>query len=89
MPAGHTGRLAVQFVLRFVGTFDPELPTRGFVGTFGANCNQFDCETPIQFGRNYLDVASPRTLESFRAISVSSCAVWTQTESSDTGDIAC
>jgi hypothetical protein len=89
VPSGHTGRFVVQSVLRFEGTFEPILPTRGFVGTFDANCDQFECETPIQFGRKYLDVGGPPVAESFRAVYVSSCGVWIQTEDGNTGDIAC
>jgi hypothetical protein len=88
VPEGHTGRFAGQSTLRFVGSFAPVLPTRGFVGTFDAQCDQFDCAAPIRFGRNYLETGPP-TVESFRAVYVSSCGVWVQTSEGDRGDIAC
>jgi hypothetical protein len=89
VPAGHSGRFAGRSILRFGGTFAPTLPTSGFVGTFDAGCNQFDCATPIQFGRKYLEVTGPPTVESFQAVYVSSCGVWIQTSQGDRGDIAC
>ena len=89
VPAGHTGYFAGESVLRFVGTFAPKLPTRGFVGSFDARCDQFDCATPIQFGRFYIDVEGPPELLAFRFVHVSSCGAWVETESTDVGDIAC
>jgi hypothetical protein len=89
VPAGHTGRFAIQSSLRFQGSFAPSLPTRGFVGTFDAGCDQFECESPIQFGRKYLNVTGPPVVESFRAAYVSSCGVWIQTSEGELGDIAC
>lgn len=89
VPAGHTGRFAGKNQLRFVGTFAPSLPTRGFVGSFDAGCNQVDCETPIQFGRFYLDVAGPPLAEDFRFAYASSCGTFVQTSQGSFGDIAC
>ena len=89
VPAGHTGRFVIHSTLRFEGSFAPSLPTRGFVGTFDAQCDQFECEDPIQFGRNYLEVGGPPEVESFRAVYVSSCGVWIQTSEGQSGDIAC
>ncbi len=89
VPAGHTGRFAIRTSLRFEGSFAPILPTRGFVGTFDAQCDQFECENPIRFGRNYLQVTGPPAPESLRAVYVSSCGVWIQTTEGDRGDIAC
>lgn len=89
VPAGFTGRFAGQMSLHFVGSFAPKLPTRGFVGSFDARCDQLDCETPIQFGRNYVDVAGPPTPGPFRAVYVSGCGVWVQTSDGELGDIAC
>jgi hypothetical protein len=89
VPAGHTGYVAGESVLRFIGTFAPTLPTRGFVGSFDARCDQFDCATPIQFGRFYVDVQGPPELLAFRFVHVSTCGAWVETESTDIGDIAC
>lgn len=89
VPADHTGRFAGRNHLRFVGTFEPSLPTRGFVGSFDARCNQVDCETPISFGRLYLDVAGPPMPENFRFAYVSSCGTLVQTPEGGFGDIAC
>ena len=89
VPAGHIGRFAIRTSLRFEGSFAPILPTRGFVGTFDAKCDQFACESPIRFGRNYLEVTAPPVRESLRAVYVSSCGVWIQTTEGERGDIAC
>ena len=89
VPAGHTGRLAGKNHLRFVGTFAPSLPTRGFVGSFDARCDQVDCETPISFGRFYLDVAGPPMPGNFRFAYVSSCGTLVETPGGGFGDIAC
>ncbi len=90
VPAGLTGRLAGQTAVIFEGaSYQPRLPTRGFVGSFDANCDQFECATPIQFGRNYLEVAGPPELVSFRAVYVSRCGTWIQTSERESGDIAC
>jgi hypothetical protein len=59
------------------------------VGAFDARCDQFECASPIQFGRNYLEVAGPPTLESFRAVYTSSCGHWVQTSEENRGDISC
>ena len=89
VPAGHTGRFSGKNHLRFVGTFAPSLPTRGFVGSFDARCGQVDCETPIQFGRFYLDVTGPPMAENSRFAYVSSCGTFVQTSEGGFGDIAC
>ncbi len=89
VPAGLRGALTGVNVLRFTGTFEPQLPTRGYVGEFDANCNQFECETPIRFGRQYVETAGPPEVVSFRFTHYTRCGIWTQTESSDVGDIAC
>ncbi len=90
VPAGLTGRLAGQTAVIFEGaSYRPLLPTRGYVGSFDANCDQFACATPIQFGRNYLEVAGPPELVSFRSIYVSRCGTLVQTSEGEFGDIAC
>jgi hypothetical protein len=89
VPDGQTGRFVIRSTLRFEGSFAPILPTRGFVGAFDAGCDQVECATPIQFGRSYLEVAGPPTLESFRAVYSSSCGHWFQTSDGNRGDIAC
>jgi hypothetical protein len=90
VPAGLTGRAAGRTVVIFHGaTYRPMLPTRGYVGSFDANCDQFECATPIQFGRNYLEVAGPPELVSFRSVYVSRCGTWVATSEAESGDIAC
>ncbi|MFP5317306.1 MAG: hypothetical protein ACLGI2_03315 [Acidimicrobiia bacterium] len=89
VPAGLQGYMVGENVLLFTGEFAPTLPTRGFVGEFDANCNQLECETPIRFGRHYVETAGPPQVLGFRFAHYTSCGVWIQTESSDVGDIAC
>jgi hypothetical protein len=89
VPAGITGYLVGTNVLRFTGDFAPKLPTRGFVGSFDARCDQFECETPIQFGRNYVDVNGPPEVLGYRFVHVSRCGVWIETSTGSQGDIAC
>ena len=59
-------------------------PTGYFV-----QCNQVECQNPIRFGRNYLEVDGPPESGEFRFIYVSRCGVWIQTSEGDQGDIAC
>jgi hypothetical protein len=54
VPAGVRGHVVGVNVLGFTGTFQADLPTRGYVGEFDANCNEFECETPIRCGRHYV-----------------------------------
>ena len=89
VPAGLTGQIVGTNVLRFTGTFAPKLPTRGYVGSFDAQCDQFDCLTPIQFGRNYIDVNGPPQVLGYRFVHVSSCGTWVETNAASYGDIAC
>lgn len=90
MPAGLTGRFAGQTAVIFEGaSYRPLLPTHGYVGWFDANCDQFDCATPIQFGRNYLEVSGPPELVAFRSVYVSRCGTWVPTSEAESGDIAC
>ena len=89
VPAGLRGHMVGEIILLFTGEFVPTLPTRGYVGEFDANCNQFECETPIRFGRQYVETAGPPEVLGFRFVHYTRCGIWTQTESSDEGDIAC
>ncbi|HEX2275371.1 MAG TPA: hypothetical protein VHG90_16015 [Acidimicrobiales bacterium] len=90
VPAGLRGRMAGQTVVIFEGaSYRPLLPTRGYVGSFDANCDQFQCATPIQFGRRYLEVTGPPALVSFRSVYVSRCGTWVATSEGESGDIAC
>jgi hypothetical protein len=89
VPAGLTGRVVGTNVLRFTGTFAPKLPTSGYVGSFDAQCDQFDCLTPIQFGRNYINVNGPPQLLGYRFVHVSACGTWVETSAASYGDIAC
>ena len=89
VPAGVTGTVVGSNVLRFTGEFAPLLPTRGFVGSFDARCDQFECETPIQFGRNYVDVNGPPEVLAYRFVHVSRCGIWIETSLGSVGDIAC
>ena len=59
------------------------------MGFFDAQCDQFDCETPIQFGRNYVDVNGPPQLLAYRFVHVSRCGTWIETSLGSLGDIAC
>ncbi|HEX2047639.1 MAG TPA: hypothetical protein VHF27_07740 [Acidimicrobiales bacterium] len=88
VPEGLRGHVVGENVLLFTGEFVPTLPTRGYVGEFDANCDQFECETPIRFGRQYLETGPPEVL-GFRFVHYTRCGIWIQTESSDVGDIAC
>lgn len=89
VPAGLQGQMLGEIVLLFTGEFVPTLPTRGYVGEFDANCNQFECETPIRFGRQYVETSGPPQILGYRFAHYTSCGVWVETESSDQGDIAC
>ena len=89
VPAGLRGYVAGTNVLRFTGTFAPILPTRGFVGFFDAGCNQFECATPIQFGRNYVDVNGPPAVLAYRFVNVTPCGTWIETSLGNIGDVAC
>lgn len=89
VPPGHSGRFAGVDTLYLTGTFAPRLPTRGFVGTFDGQCDQFDCQTPVQFGRNYVEVSGPPEHGAYRFVYASSCGVWIATNEGDRGDIAC
>lgn len=90
VPPGHRGHFAGKAERHYVGrTFTPTLPTRGFVGTFDAQCDQFDCQNPTRFGRNYLEGDVPPLFGEFRVVYTSRCGVWIQTSSGDRGDIAC
>ena len=89
VPAGLTGTVVGTNVLRFTGEFVPLLPTRGFVGSFDARCDQFECETPIQFGRNYVDVNGPPEVLAYRFVHVSRCGIWIESNLGSVGDIAC
>jgi hypothetical protein len=89
VPAGHSGRFAGVDTLYLTGTFAPSLPTRGFVGTFDGQCDQFECQTPVQFGRNYVEVTGPPEHGAYRFIYASACGVWIATNEGDRGDIAC
>ncbi|MEA3218148.1 MAG: hypothetical protein QOJ19_4304 [Acidimicrobiia bacterium] len=89
VPAGVAGRFAGIDSLRLIGTFAPTLPTHGFVGTFDAQCDRLDCQNPIRFARNYVDVAGPPVHDTYRFAYVSTCGVWVTTNEGDIGDIAC
>ena len=89
VPEGLRGHVVGENVLLFTGEFDPELPTRGYVGEFDSNCDQFECATPIRFGRHYVLTEGPPEVLSYRFSHYTRCGIWVQTESSDVGDIAC
>jgi hypothetical protein len=89
VPAGVTGWVYGTNVLRFTGEFAPELPTTGFVGTFDAQCDQFDCLTPIQFGRKYIAVTGPPEVLAYHFVHVSRCGNWIETSLASQGDVAC
>ena len=89
VPAGLAGYVAGTNVLRFTGQFAPKLPTQGFVGSFDARCDRFDCETPIQFGRNYVDVNGPPQVLAYRFVHISRCGIWIETSTGSVGDIGC
>ena len=76
-------------VLQFTGTFQPQLATRGYVGEFDANCNQFDCETPIRFGRHYVVIDGPPAVIDYRFLHYSRCGIWVDALTYTEGDIAC
>jgi len=89
VPPGHSGRFAGVDTLYLTGTFASSLPTRGFVGTFDGQCDQFECQTPVQFGRNYVNVSGPPEHGAYRFVYASTCGVWIATNEGDRGDIAC
>ena len=88
VPAGHRGRFAGTSTVRFGGTFAPTLPTRGFVGTFDRQCDQYQCQSP-RIGFYYLEIEGPPMADTYRYVYVSSCGVWIVTSAGDRGDIAC
>ena len=59
VPGGLRAHMFGVNVLQFTGAFRPELPTRGYVGEFDANCDQFECDTPIRLARQYVVTAGP------------------------------
>ena len=89
VPEGLRGHFVGVNVLEFTGTFDPQLPTRGYVGEFDANCNQFECETPIRFGRLYVEPNGPPAVIDYRFVHYSRCGIWVDAFSFTQGDIAC
>ena len=89
VPAGLRGHVVGVNVLQFTGTFQPELPTRGYVGEFDANCNQFECETPIRFGRQYVVTDGPPAVLDYRFVHYSRCGIWVDALTYTQGDIAC
>ena len=89
VPAGLTGQVVGTNVLRFTGIFAPKLPTSGYVGSFDAQCDQFDCLDPIQFGRNYIEVDGPPQVLAYRFVHLSVCGTWIETHTSSLGDVAC
>lgn len=89
VPSGLRGHVVGVNVLQFTGTFNPLLPTRGYVGEFDANCNQFDCETPIRFGRQYVETTGPPVVLDYRFIHYSGCGIWVDAFTHTQGDIAC
>lgn len=89
VPEGLRGVVVGVNVLEFTGTFAPLLPTRGYVGAFDANCNQFECETPIRFGRQYVEVGGPPSVIDYRFVHYSRCGIWVDALTSTEGDIAC
>ena len=89
VPEGLRGAVVGVNVLEFTGTFDPQLPTRGYVGEFDANCDQFDCETPIRFGRQYVQTGGPPAVIDYRFVHYSRCGIWVDAFTFTQGDIAC
>lgn len=89
VPAGLRGHVVGVNVLEFTGTFQPLLPTRGYVGEFDANCNQVDCATPIRFGRQYVVTDGPPAVIDYRFVHYSSCGIWVDAFTYTQGDIAC
>ena len=89
VPEGYRAHVVGVNVLEFTGTFAPVLPTRGYVGEFDANCDEFDCETPIRFGRYYVETAGPPALIDYRFVVYSTCGIWVDALDEPQGDIAC
>jgi hypothetical protein len=89
VPAGQTGRFVGFDTVYLTGTFVPQLPTHGFVGTFDAQCDQFECQNDIRFGRNYVQVTKAPTHGAYSWRYTSPCGVWTASSAGDGGDIAC
>ena len=89
VPAGLRGHVVGYNVLQFTGTFAPLLPTRGYVGEFDANCNELDCETPIRFGRQYIQTDGPPEVLDYRFVHHSACGIWVDALTYTQGDIAC
>jgi hypothetical protein len=89
VPEGLRGHIVGVNVLEFTGTFNPQLPTRGYVGEFDANCDELDCETPIRFGRYYVETDGPPAVIDYRFVQYSTCGIWVDAFSYTEGDIAC
>jgi len=88
VPAGQTGRFVGFDTVYLTGTFAPRLPTQGFVGTFDAQCDQFECQNDIRFGRNYVHVTKAPTHGAYSFRYTSPCGVWTASSGGENGDIA-
>jgi hypothetical protein len=89
VPAGLRGHVVGVNVLEFTGTFQPQLPARGYVGEFDANCDRFECETPIRFGRLYVVTDGPPAVIDYRFVHYSRCGIWVDAFDVTEGDIAC
>jgi hypothetical protein len=89
LPAGQTGRFVGFDTVYLTGTLAPQLPTQGFVGTFDARCDRFECQNDIRFGRNYVQVTKAPTHGAYSWRYTSPCGVWTASSAGDEGDIAC
>ena len=89
VPEGFRAHVVGVNVLEFTGEFTPLLPARGYVGEFDANCDQFDCETPIRFGRQYVETTGPPSVIDYRFVVYSACGIWVDAFDVTSGDVAC
>ena len=92
VPSGVTGSFEATQYLKIHGTFSPTVPTTGFIGTFDAQCDQNgDCPggeprvTTLYFSK--VTAFNPGWF--LASYETSNCGIWTQTVTSDTGDIIC
>jgi hypothetical protein len=91
--AGKTGTFEATIYFKVRGSFDPTLPTSGFVGAFDADCHQDGTCSGTE--PHLLDAYFSR-INAFGVLGFSAsyvgeagCGSWQQTSEGDTGDIVC
>jgi hypothetical protein len=90
VPAGVTASFEGEFFVTVHGTFEPTVPTTGFIGDFDGLCDQSACAGTLPNLNLFFSKINSQRYGWYHAhFDAGACGVWDQSVEGDTGDIVC